>query len=122
MLLLVSFLLKANAVTLQCYFSNGNHAVIGAVYTCRATVTLTGTTSLENVTGSHLAERNHDNVQAVIISDQNIQFIPEGIANFFRNLIALSYVRSPLKPISAKDLQPFPQMKYLQVESGNLCN
>lgn len=121
-LLFMTMMFTAEAVRFQCSFQDNNRVIIGTVYTCFATVTLSSTSTLENVTGSHRAGLNHDDVKMVTIFRQNISFIPEGITNFFRNLIALRYESSPLRSISSQDLQPFPQLQFLEVTSGNLIN
>lgn len=114
-------LTSAKAISFSCAFANVGHAVLGEIYSCTANVSVTtATIYLQYVSGEHQPGRNHDNVQALIISDQYSFFIPSRVEKFFKNIIALSVIRTPMSSFKAFNLQEFPQLKFLQVNSGGL--
>lgn len=114
--------LTADAVEIECRFEYHTIIPLGSTYTCMAAaVTLTGSTTLETVTGDHNNEvYTNDNVACFWVAAQNLPFIPKGIGNFFKNLRALLFQKTNMLSISSKDFQPFPQIEYLNMHSNNL--
>lgn len=95
--------------------------MVGNLYTCTATVTDLKNLGLEKVVGDHQDGKSNDDVEFLKVDDQNLPFIPEGIAGFFKNLKALKVYNSNLMSISGKDLKQFPQLILLDLYwSGNL--
>lgn len=81
------------AVKFDCTFHIHKHSVIDEVYTCTVTtITLIEITSLDGVTGTHMAGNKDEDVEALWIEGKNIPFIPQGIINYFKKLIALTYI------------------------------
>lgn len=92
-------------------------------YSCIPTViNRTESSSLENVTGNHLPEKSNDDVQGLWISTQKLPFLPGGIADFFKNLDALTIQVSSLMSISANDLRPFPRLVILYLHQNKLTS
>lgn len=96
--------------------------IVGTRYSCLAEVINSGSSSLDNVTGIHDTGRSNDDVGFLLILDQNVPFVPEGIAEFFKNLDVLVIDSSSLMTISANDLRPFPGLLYLQLYDNQLAS
>lgn len=112
----------AEAVLFDCLFRLDSLTVVGVVYTCVPIVTLTGSRIQENVTGIHLPRYTNDHVQHIFIQNQNLPFVPARIDSSFKNLRALRFENTNLHSISAKDLQPFPQLEYFMLYMNNLTS
>lgn len=119
MLLIVTIAIKGNAVHFNCFFGFDELTAVGKVYTCRPIVTLTKSSTLETVTGVHEPGYSNENVEFLGVSNQNMTFLPKGIELLLKNLKALSWTTN-LPSISAKDLQPFPKLEFLEMYGNNL--
>lgn len=115
LLVAVIAVFAADAVQFDCNFQFFPMAVVGRVYSCQASVVLSGSSNLENVTGVHQSEYTNDDVEFLFPFQQNMTFIPQRIVNFFKNLKALDW-STGLLSISAEDLRPFPQLEYLALD------
>lgn len=111
-----------DAVQFNCEFRFLSISKFGGAYSCIPTVTLTGSTSLESVSGVHQTGSTNDKVGCIWIERQNLPFFPQGIVNFFKNLRALYFFETILQSISAEDLQPFPQLELLGLYMVNLTS
>lgn len=83
---------------------------VGEIYTCNPVVTLTSSTTLQNVTGDHETGYGNDDVESLWLTGLNLPFFPDGIANIFKNLRVIEFWGDNIHTISAQDLQPFPQL------------
>lgn len=122
MLLAVTTILTADAVLFDCHFGSSDFIDYGIIYECSATVTLTGSTTLESVTGLHQNGYTNDNVTALFINQQNLPFIPQRISNIFKNLRVMRYWSTNMVSINAEDLRPFPQIEHLQFFQNNFTS
>lgn len=113
---------SADAVEFNCNFHDHSHSVVEEIYTCRPTVTSCASTTLDDVTGFHLAGRTNTDVKALWIEGENVPFIPQGISNYFENLIALTYISNQMPSITADDLQPFPLLEHLFLYGNHLAS
>lgn len=125
----VKFLLAAviasctvNAVQFNCNFGSSDFEDLRSYYTCKPTVTLTASTTLEKQTGGHDWFHSNDNVDGLVIIKQNLPFFPQGIGNYFRYLKAIEFSTTNLNSISANDLKPFPQIEWLKLYESNLTS
>lgn len=107
---LTLLVVQTGAVYIHCNFENVDFVVIGTAYSCQAVATLTGSTSIQSVTGSHQTGFMNNDVKAFRIWLQDLQFFPSGIADYFRNLILIELFYTNVLSISAEDLQPFPNL------------
>lgn len=113
--------LTVEAVRFDCVFGPSyNYDVVGSTYTCTASVTLTGSTALESVAGSHQPGKTNDDVRTLNIEKQTLSFFPEGIEKVFKNLVIIRMYDTPLLSIKAKDLQHFPQIQYFAAANASL--
>lgn len=116
-----SIICLSKAVTFTCRYKIGQpRAIIGAVYECNPIVvaSASGTTVLENVTGTHLEKKTNADVEFLYIVSQNLTYVPSDIETFFPNLKGIQYYISNLEHISANDLKPFPQLLTFYVHTG----
>lgn len=95
---------------------------IGTRYTCVATLTNVDSTTLESVTGVHESGRYNDDVEYLIIENQQLTSVPEGIADFFKNLNMLLIDNSSLMSISVNDLRQFPRLLLLDLYCNELTS
>lgn len=109
-----------DAVHFKCIF--GIEYVITRVYSCKPTVNLTESTSLEEVTGNHMYNSDNDLVEYLHVSGQILPFIPQGIETFFKNLKAMTYFNTSMLSISAEDLRPFPKLESLSFDRNKLTS
>lgn len=123
LLLPVLLVLATEAVHFNCRFTNMTFSgVLGVVYACDVTLTVTGSTTLESISGSHQSGRTNDDVEIINMARQNLTFIPEGIDSFFKNLRGLEFWYTPLTAISSRDLQPFPKIIYFRAAGSRLTS
>lgn len=126
MILVISVASLASALTFNCQFEMINWLYVGDLYSCRAVVWSTGSgTILEVVQGTHLQDQTNAHVRSLVISDQFVPRIPEGMNQtlptlLLPNLIAIQWWYSNLQTISAHDLSQYPLLKVLSIVSNKV--
>jgi Leucine-rich repeat (LRR) protein len=106
------------AVVFDCYFSDVTFTNVGTVYTCdKPTIINTGS-SLE-IRGTHKAGKSNSDVEGLIIGNQPLSEVPNGLKNFFPNLKMFYVKNSNLSSISSSDLQ-YPELLYFRVYFNKL--
>lgn len=114
MLLLIVGIVACEAISLDCNFGNVIWTNAGLAYTCTATIQGLGIPVLTNVTGDHSENRTNDDVGALAISNQDMEFgIPQNIVDFFPNLIVLSLSNLGIYRVSSLDIAQFPALQVL---------
>lgn len=91
------------------------------LYTCNARLLqLSNTTAVYAVIGEHSFDKTNNDVGYLRILDQPIDFIPEGIKNFFPNLHGLRIGNSSIKQLNKDDLLPYPELELLSFDKNRL--
>lgn len=93
---------------------------IGNLYACVPKVFSEETKTLDRVEGVHKKDYTHHDVEFLFVLIQNIDFVPQGIDNFFPNLKAMNFYGNNIFSISARDLRPFPRLEYLALYNNEL--
>lgn len=121
MLLITIFTVEA--VQFNCDFNLHTFTTIsGYVYTCKATVKLTETTTLESISGTHPWGNINDDVEGLWINTQILTFFPQKIDSFFKYLRAFRYENSNIRAMNAEDLRPFSQLEHLSLIGNGLIS
>lgn len=97
---------------------------VGEVYACNvgAIHVEAPNMTLERVDGSHMDGKSSNEVKAMIVVSQVLQYIPKGLGETFKNLEVLHILSSELKEITKEDLKQFPNLKSLWVNDCNLVH
>lgn len=122
MILVISLLFALQSasasVILNCTYKVQYYGVVGEVYTCEATVTYTQRDQSRNVvevSQNHLTGMSNQDVKALLIQSQPIDFIPENIDSFFSNLEAVNFLSCPITSLTKDDLKQFPNLKLFRI-------
>ena len=108
------FVASGNALIFNCNFQNVVWTRVGLQYTCTASIEGFPSPVVTNVTGNHQNARTNADVNAVSISNHNLEYgIPRNIEDFFPNLTVLSFSNVGIYRISSLDISPFPGLKVL---------
>lgn len=123
-LVLASMLVASNAVAINCNYQVGGWSQdLQQVYYCEATATEDGNPDITTVTGIHNPGKSAGDVQLIqVINGQVLRVykLPSNLATFFPNLRGLLWQNSKLETIKATDLQPFPNLVYLDVSYNQI--
>ena len=115
---------SAQSVSLQCIYYNADWGVLGKIYFCNVQNTLNITSldaaQVDNITGTHLAGFNNDNVEAISITQGQIIYFPRGLNKIYKNLKGISIVSNGFKEIHQSDLKDFPKLMNLYLYSKNI--
>lgn len=105
----------SNALILNCTFSAVQWTFVGSVYTCTGTILFQGDPrNVTIVNGNHLADRENADIEAIALSNQNLQNgIPMHLENFFPLLNVLSVANSNVRSVSASELSPHSRLRVL---------
>lgn len=98
---------------------------IGTLYECEAKVFLDSNESndLVGVTGTHLEEKAHIDVEAISISHQReVSVFPRRMEGFFANIKVIIFLNTSLASLSPADLQAFPDLLSLSIADSNLAS
>ena len=115
------FVTSGSAISFNCSFQNVIWARVGLQYTCTATIEGFPSPIVTNITGNHQDARTDANVNALAISNHNLEYgVPRNIELFFPNLVVLSFSNAGIYQISATDISPFPGLKVLILYRNDL--
>lgn len=112
LLLVTSSTLSLNVST-ECTISLEDFKTIGEISTCEVdTIVEIGERNTEI---SFKNQLNNDKVKALKFETHRMKFFPQGITKTFTSLLALYMNDGVLSEIHQNDLQPFPQLRYLDL-------
>lgn len=115
----------SDAIEFRCEFRNvGWSAPVGSAYTCDyAQVTnQNNSTSLDSVQGYHLDGKRNSDVKALWVEWTKLEKLPTNIETFLPNLEVLLWAAGNLVAITADDLRPFPEMKFLSLHNNKIVS
>jgi Leucine rich repeat len=108
-----------NGISLECEYNTANWLHLGNVYYCEAKVgQLNAGHAVTGVSGNHASGKTNDDVKAIQIMNQALDFIPRDVNKYFKNIQGLSMWNAKLKVISKFDLQQFPELRSFYI-NGN---
>ena len=91
------------------------------LYTCNARVIFSGDPKfVEEVSTNHLAGRNNNDVNGILIQNLNLGFIPGNISNFFPNLHTINAVVCGITEIKREDIKSFRKLQQFDVDQNNI--
>lgn len=91
------------------------------MYTCHPRVIrLDQARNVVGVSQDHLSGKSDNDVTAIDILDQQIEFIPQDINLFFANLQIIRISGCPVKAFTKNDLKPFPRLGYFVIYNAQL--
>jgi hypothetical protein len=105
----------SNGIVLDCTYSIETWSGVGSTYYCYATVILANDNDqiVTGVSGNHLSGRSNNDVKGILIQFQPLDFIPQNITGFFKNIQGYRMTYMPIKIITKFDLQQFPDLRHL---------
>lgn len=115
LLLVISNFKTIEGFAVDCLYETRSFDRVGSIYTCGGTVLADGSVdeNLTRVYGLHETGKQHEDVQAIAIRDQNLQFAPTNVEQFFPNIIVIDLRDNNITTISNRHLLPFPNLKSL---------
>lgn len=124
LVVILTTILSANAITLNCAFSEIFSTTLRFFsYSCFNPVL---SNSDENqivtaVNGEHLGGRNNDDVLGLyLLFNYNLPFFPKGIENFFPNLNLLIINTTTITTLDGDELKPFNKLEFFGFHRFNL--
>lgn len=78
-----------------------------------------GDFNLDSANGTHIEGFTDDDVTTFIIKFASLEKIPQGVTNFFKNLLELEISNSGLKSVDGEEFRDFKNLSSLNL-SGNL--
>lgn len=116
---LLGLMASSQALELTCFFINEiDLAYVGPVYYCSngQLKEANSMTTLESVGGVHSDGKSNADVRAMDVqSDRLVEHFPQGVENFFPNLLMIEWFNGNLVSITAEDLRPFPALRVLHL-------
>lgn len=108
---------------IDCIYKDTGFSAIGTVYSCdvlnNPNITEMEDT-VDSVSGVHKIRKNYDDVLGIFISFKTINYFPQNLELFFKNLKAIVIWDSKLKFIHQSDLKSFPKLVQLSLSSNSI--
>lgn len=100
------------------------HLVVGARYTCTATVLeISEAPNLTGVAGNHMLGLNNSNVEAVIINNQGVvTFIPQRMKMFFGKMTAISVTACGLTAFTGTDFDEYIDLEFFSAFNNRIAH
>lgn len=67
-----------------------------------------------------MESKSNEDINAIHISEKNIENFPRGLENVFKNLKLIQISYNKLKEVCQFDLKPFPQLIHLELNSNKI--
>ncbi|CAO1295005.1 unnamed protein product [Diamesa tonsa] len=111
-----------NGEALRCKFQDVPFSW-GSMYTCHVSSLDNSKNDkvIDSHTGTHLANRNNNDVKAIRIQSSNTKYIPEGLGSLF-SLTAFLVEISELIEIKAENFQGMQNLEYLSLGGNKLTS
>ncbi|XP_037047385.1 uncharacterized protein LOC119082112 isoform X1 [Bradysia coprophila] len=122
LIIAVFLVIKCHGIALDCVFRSYSFALIGSRYVCVARVLFDANENVTTVYGLHETGKGHEDVHGIVMTSQNLEFVPTNIESFFPNVIAISLWDNHITSIQNRHLAPFPNFEYLWLEGNNLTS
>lgn len=121
-LIFLSIILGANGILLNCTYITAGWTGLQNLYYCDAKVSLQSTNgTVSGVSGTHQSGRTDADVQGVSIFDvTDLTFVPQGITNFFPNLILIYFYNPGIKILNGNELDGYPHLEWFGLNNGNV--
>jgi len=116
---------SSQSASFQCGFAVNTWGYLGTVYRCdvpnSVNITSLDAVQVDDISGTHVAGYNNDNVEAFDISKRGpIHYFPHGINKFFTNIKGIAIRETGLKEIHQSDLKDFPKLVELWLYFSDL--
>lgn len=129
LLILLLFIATTTGFQISCNFKFTVAPSVGTFYTCDVTATaLTDSfyTEVSSVLGTHLSGYTANDVQYVSFNGNNAlkyitpQTTPQGLQNYFPNIVGLSFENYPLTKLKGNELENYKNLKFFMVTNTSL--
>ncbi|KAL7015699.1 hypothetical protein ACKWTF_016609 [Chironomus riparius] len=113
----------ATSIDIQCNFTKIDFDRILDQYTCSVHSSLKITarnTEIHSVEGTHLLEKNENDVSGLSIRDKVMKYIPANLSEKFKNLVAIRIRNVKLKEVTQKDFISFHELRFLNLDANDL--
>lgn len=120
---LAVFVCASQQFELECHFERvGWDDVIGPAFSCSAkNLNLTEPKNeITKLSGALPSGETNDKVNTFLVFEQICEFLPVGIARFFKGLEGMAIQKSGLKRITKMDLRPFKGLKSISLYGNKL--
>ena len=106
---------------LNCGFTDKMYELVGSTYTCYVTSYISPHSKMiiTQHTGTHMANKNINDVKSVWIQDPNTKYIPANLGSLF-NLTNFAVQETQLFEVIAKDFQGMEDLVYLSFYNNKL--
>lgn len=127
--LVLAFLYVSTAtysLSINCEYDAGTvwEFTVMSYYRCRVTNLVVAKAcyqTITSITGTHFSERiSNDQVNYIEFHSKEINYFPRGLAAIFANIEVLSINSCHLKIIDKYDIQPWPHLKFLDLQNNDL--
>lgn len=111
---------------MHCDFGYTTDIVLLSTYRCNVenhlnTITRYSTV-ISRTTGQHHSEKSNDNVTGLYAYNKNIQYLPKGIKNVFKNIKRIGIEYSGLCELTQDDMKSFPKLIELNLLHNDLIS
>jgi hypothetical protein len=108
----LSTVFLADCIILDCSFDSLIVPTLGGSYHCDAKVKPGASNLIEQVNGQHLPNKTTSDVTSIWVRYQPVAEIPKNFLTFFPKIKAIYLLGTNLRPVTAYDLKPFPDLIY----------
>jgi len=120
----LSFLTIIESADLDCNYDNLNYPPFGSFYCCKIQNNLNITSrflsTIGSAKGTHNAGKSNDDVMSITADRKNIQYFPNGMEKFFKNINAITILYCRLKKLTQEDLMLFMELLILNLMGNDI--
>jgi hypothetical protein len=103
-----------NGIILDCTYETESGSTLGCIYYCEAKlIRFNDGQSVIGVSQNHLSGKSDSDVKLIKFNNQTLDFIPQNISKFFKNIQSVDVISSSLKVVLKDDLQQFPELRFI---------
>lgn len=113
---------STSALIFNCTFSYTSFSPINSKYTCTTTpYDFEKNQKIEAINGVDTIGRNSSHVEGFYVKNcAHLFYFPQGISNFFPNLIALTLYQCGLTTLTGRELEELPMLEYFNAYNNKI--
>lgn len=124
LILFFAFISASSAVVVNCTFSNYTVWTMGTMYGCGVDqITIDGSILLLKATGDHVTGFNNKDVRHFLaVAQENLDFVIQGIAKNFPNIIGLDFSWNKITTLKENEFDEYENLEFLNLTGNKIAH
>jgi len=115
---------SSTSTYIECDYDFRNYQILGSIYRCKVVknpnIITEESAQISGIIGTHKVLKSNNDVLGFVADLKTIQFFPNGLDKFFKNIKIIRINFCKLKEIHQSDLKGFPNLVYFYLLNNEI--